>query len=186
MRRALLLTAGIALLPVAARAQMQPSANPVADAFRASSNTYSAWLVAAFDSIPASLYGYKPTPVQMTVGHIAVHLEEGNYLFCGNVSGMTHPRTAADSVPEDQKAEWPKDTLVARLRASFEFCNRALATLTDAQLPGEVPLFGRRTASRARVMVIFVTDLADHYSQIANYMRINNLVPPSALPRGGM
>jgi hypothetical protein len=26
-------------------------------------------------------------------------------------------------------------------------------------------------------------DMADHYSQIANYMRLNNLIPPTALPR---
>jgi hypothetical protein len=28
-----------------------------------------------------------------------------------------------------------------------------------------------------------VIDMADHYSQIANYMRLNNLIPPTALPR---
>jgi hypothetical protein len=28
-------------------------------------------------------------------------------------------------------------------------------------------------------------DLADHYSQLANYMRLNNILPPSALPRPG-
>jgi hypothetical protein len=28
-------------------------------------------------------------------------------------------------------------------------------------------------------------DLADHYSQIANYMRANGMLPPSALPRPG-
>jgi hypothetical protein len=26
-------------------------------------------------------------------------------------------------------------------------------------------------------------DLQDHYSQIANYMRLNGMLPPSALPR---
>lgn len=28
-------------------------------------------------------------------------------------------------------------------------------------------------------------DMADHYSQLANYMRLNNLIPPTALPRPG-
>ena len=28
-----------------------------------------------------------------------------------------------------------------------------------------------------------VIDLADHYSQLANYMRLNNILPPTALPR---
>jgi hypothetical protein len=26
-------------------------------------------------------------------------------------------------------------------------------------------------------------DVADHYSQLANYMRLNGILPPSALPR---
>jgi hypothetical protein len=39
---------------------------------------------------------------------------------------------------------------------------------------------------RARLAVVFVTDLVDHYSQIANYMRINGLVPPSSYPRPKM
>jgi len=25
--------------------------------------------------------------------------------------------------------------------------------------------------------------MADHYSQLANYMRLNNMLPPTALPR---
>jgi hypothetical protein len=28
-----------------------------------------------------------------------------------------------------------------------------------------------------------VVDMADHYSQIANYMRLNGMLPPTALPR---
>jgi hypothetical protein len=28
-----------------------------------------------------------------------------------------------------------------------------------------------------------VVDMADHYSQIANYMRLNHMIPPTALPR---
>ena len=28
-----------------------------------------------------------------------------------------------------------------------------------------------------------VIDMADHYSQLANYMRLNNMLPPTARPR---
>jgi hypothetical protein len=30
-----------------------------------------------------------------------------------------------------------------------------------------------------------VVDMADHCSQLDNYMRLNNLLPPTALPRPG-
>jgi hypothetical protein len=34
--------------------------------------------------------------------------------------------------------------------------------------------------SRALAMFIYIDDLADHYSQVANYMRLNGMLPPSA------
>jgi hypothetical protein len=40
-----------------------------------------------------------------------------------------------------------------------------------------------RQGTRANVALGHALDLADHYSQIANYMRLNNMVPPTALPR---
>ena len=58
--------------------------------------------------------------------------------------------------------------------------------MDDASLADEVPAYplnsGRKIA-RARYLLAFVTDLAEHYSQIASYMRLNGMVPPSALPR---
>jgi hypothetical protein len=40
-----------------------------------------------------------------------------------------------------------------------------------------------RTVVRAGMLIGHVQDLADHYSQLANYMRLNNMLPPTALPR---
>ena len=40
-----------------------------------------------------------------------------------------------------------------------------------------------RTVTRANMVLGHALDMADHYSQIANYMRLNNLLPPTALPR---
>ena len=42
--------------------------------------------------------------------------------------------TTADSV----KAKWPKDTLVAKLKASFAFCENAFAQLDDAKLAEQI------------------------------------------------
>jgi len=144
---------------------------------------YANWLTTAFDSIPADKYGYKPTPVQMSIGQIASHLERSNYLLCSRAGGVTHAMTARDSIPDTVKAGWPKDSLVTRLKASFEFCGRVLATVTDAALPDSLASPNGRKFVRAQYLLVYVTDLVDHYSQIANYMRLNGLVPPSALPR---
>ena len=163
----------------------QPTANPITETIKGF-GYYGGWLVAAFDSIPANQYGFRPTPAQQTVGHIAQHLEDANYQLCARFGGRVRTITDRDSLPEAVKAAWPKDTLVARLRASLAFCGAAMQTLTDANLGDELPSTPvMRQAPRARWVLLFLTDLADHYSQIANYMRILGLVPPSALPGPG-
>jgi hypothetical protein len=187
MKRIGVLTAAVALIfPFAAAAAQQPAAGPITESFGAFAGRYAGWLRAAFDSIPPGLYGYKPTPAQQTVGYIAQHLEDANYQLCARFGGMTAPATARDSLADTLKAQWPKDTLVTRLKASFEFCQRAFETLEDAKLADQLPAGppgSGRTVARARYVLAFVTDLVDHWSQIANYMRLNGMVPPSALPR---
>lgn len=128
-------------------------------------------LVAAFDSIPATRYEYRPTPSQQTVGYIAQHLEDANYSLCGRFGDAKHPRTTKDSLADTLKARWPKDSLVARLEASLRFCDSALERLDQLN-----------SAELASNLLAFETDLAEHYSQISTYMRLLGLVPPSALP----
>ena len=42
-----------------------------------------------------------------------------------------------------------------------------------------------RNIARANMVLGHVVDLVDHYSQLANYMRLNGILPPTALPRPG-
>ena len=164
-----------------------PSANPITEAFRGRTMTLQRNLAAAFDSIPAAKFGYKPTPAQLTIGYIAQHLASDNYLFCNAFGTMKAARVAADTTTADSvKATWPKDTLTARLKASFAFCEQAFAQLDDAKLAEQVTMTFRgntRTVARANMVLGHVVDMADHYSQIANYMRLNGMLPPSAQPR---
>jgi uncharacterized damage-inducible protein DinB len=182
----LALSASIA--PLAAQ-QFVPKAGPpgkvLTTAFYNESEQYAQFLLTAFDSIPASKYDFHPMPGQMTVGDVAQHLEYANYLFCTLFSGTPHPTTAKDSLPDSVKARWPKDTLVARLRASAAFCRAAFEKLTDANLSDSIATtfpFRAKKNLRGRIVLLYTTDLVDHYSQIANYMRLNGLLPPSAYP----
>jgi hypothetical protein len=128
-------------------------------------------LVVAFDSIPADKYDFKPTPIQQTIGYIAQHLETANYSLCERLGGPKHPRTAKDSLADTVKARWPKDTLVRRLEESLRFCDDAIERLPRLDSP-----------AIAATLIGFETDLAEHYSQLAVYMRLLGLVPSSALP----
>ena len=177
-------------LPLALSAQQAPAGpqpNPITTVFRTRTMNLQRNLAQAFDSIPEARFGYKPTPAQLTIGYIAQHLASDNYLFCNAFGDMKATLPASDTAtPDSVKAKWPKDSLVTKLKASFTFCESAFAQLDDTKLADQVTLtFGGNTRNVARVSMVLghAMDMADHYSQIANYMRLNNLVPPSALPR---
>jgi uncharacterized damage-inducible protein DinB len=179
------------VLPLSLPAQQAPSAaqaaNPITTVFRTRTMALQRNLAQAFDSIPEAKFGYKPTPAQLTIGYIAQHLASDNYFFCNNFGATKATVPAKDTETADSlKAKWPKDTLLTKLKASFDFCESAFAQLDDAKLGDEITMtFGgnSRKTARAQMVLGHVVDMADHYSQLANYMRLNGLIPPTALQR---
>jgi DinB superfamily len=164
-----------------------PPANPITASFRTRIAALHRNIAQAFDSIPESKFSYKPTPAQLSIGFIAQHIANDDYFFCNNFGAMKGTRAAEDTATADSvKATWPKDKLVARLKESFAFCDQAIAQLDDTKLGEQVTIsFGgnSRNVARAGMVLGHAIDLADHYSQLANYMRLNNMLPPTALPR---
>jgi hypothetical protein len=183
--RAYLLLIAAAVVPPALAAQAASTAaakpaastSPVADALRGMEQRFSRILIAAAEAMPADKYNYRPTPAQMSFAQIQVHLaQEGNDLLCGNVAGMSPPqRPAADTTQS-------KEQLVTRLKETFQFCEQAFAKLDDSKVGQSIQLFGR-PFTVAQAMFITVGDWADHYSQEANYLRLNGILPPTAQPR---
>jgi hypothetical protein len=174
-------------LPVSLRAQ-QPPANPITAVMRQRTMLFQQRLAQAFDSIPEKIFGYKPTPAQLTIGYIAQHLADDNYFYCNQFGAMKGTRTAEDtSTPDIIKAKWPKAKLVAQMQVSFKFCEDALAQLDDAKLGDQITQTlangQSRTVTRAGPVMGHIIDMVDHYSQLANYMRLNDILPPTALPR---
>jgi hypothetical protein len=147
---------------------------PVADALRQTTARQSKNLVAAAEEMPGDKYGFKPTPAQMSFGDVIAHLSGGNDYLCSKIAGVEAPKRA--DLAKDAK----KDALVARLRETFQFCETALAKLDDSKLDGKVPFFGEREISRASAILATAEDWADHYSQLAIYLRLNGLLPPTA------
>jgi uncharacterized damage-inducible protein DinB len=168
----------VACTSLAANAQTPAPAanvakNPVTDMIRnvlgrASQNT-----IAAADEMPADKYNYKPTPEQITFGHLIVHIINSNYLICSKYAG-----TAA---PTDKPADTdPKDKLMPQLKASFDACTQAFAKADDSNLGESITVFGDRPLTRGGILIILASELADHYGMEAMYLRLNGLLPPSA------
>lgn len=184
-RAALVLVA----VPFALAAQQPaPAGNPITTVVKQRTMAYQQRLAQAFDSIPERLLGYKPTPAQLTIGYIAQHLADDNYFYCNQFGAMKATRSAEETSTADSvKATWPKDKLVSQLKQSFKFCEDAIAQLDDAKLAEQstltLPNGQTRTLVRAGAAIGHLTDMVDHYSQLSNYMRLNNMLPPTALPR---
>jgi len=159
-------------LPLAGALQAQ---NPVTNGFRDIAQRQSKNIIDAAEEMPADKYGFKPTPAQMSFGDIVAHLiGEGNDYLCGAASGQKPP-ARAKFVGTD-----PKDKLLAALKDSFQFCQTAFGQLKEAQLGDSTDFFGGHKVTRAMAGLITVADWADHYSQMAIYLRLNGLLPPTA------
>ena len=157
-----------AVLPSLAGAQ-----SPVAEAFRDNAKDVGKNLVAAAEVMPAEKYGFKPTPAQMSFADIVDHLSQGNDYLCGAITGMKAPMRMKVAVADGKEAQ------LKQLKETFDFCNTMLAQLDDAKLSEQIPMFGK-TYSRAMVETITTGDWADHDSQLAIYLRLNGLLPPTA------
>jgi len=155
-------------LPVALAAQQPaaPQANSITAAFKARIAVSHRNIAQAFDSIPESKFGYKPTPAQLTFGFIAQHVASDSYLFCSNFGVMKPTIDARDaSTPDSVKATWPKSELVSKLKASFAFCDQAIEQVTDATLPDAISLTlggAQRKSTRVTMVLLHALELAGH------------------------
>jgi hypothetical protein len=171
---ALVLTAAA---PLAAQTPAAPPpANPIVWSANQLYARQSKFIVAAAEEMPADKLSYKPTPDQLTFGRILSHLATSNGNLCGTLSGT--PAPAAIKVADTAS----KEELVAALKASFDFCDTTMAALKDPQL-SEMIAFRGGKVPRARALFELDVDLFDHYSQMAGYLRLNGLLPPSAAPK---
>ena len=151
----------------------QRTPGPVTTAFRADAERLARNLVAAADDMPATKYQFKPTPAQMSVAEVVLHIAGDSEFGCASLGGAKAPAepklTLADSVPK----------LVARLTRSFAFCRAQMAKLNDRGLGDKIPGYEGQT-TRAAMIFELHEDWADHYSQLANYLRLNGILPPTA------
>ena len=165
-----LATASLATIVVAT----QDASTPVSDAVRSAADRAASNFIRAAEEMPADKYGYKPTPAQMSFGDVIGHMSAGNDALCSSIGGVAAPQRSGVA------ARASKEQLVARLQETFQFCKSALAKVNDSKLGEKVPYFGDQETSRGQVMVSAAEEWAGHYSQIAVYLRLNGLVPPSA------
>lgn len=133
--------------------------------------------IGAITAMPADKFSFKPTPDQITFAHLVVHIIGSNYLLCSKVADVPAPKV--DEVKETDS----KEKMLAAANASFDFCSDAIGKMDDSKLGDNVELFGGRTFPRAMAALGLASGWADHYAAAAQYLRLNQIVPPSAQPK---
>ena len=150
-----------------------PTANPILTTVRQMEGRYAKNLTGAADEMPAAKYNYRPTPEQITFAHLIMHTAEANNSLCAAVAGEKAPEV---KLGEDDT----KEVLSKALKDSFAYCEQALAKADDSSLGQTVTLHEGQTGTRGAALLHLVSGWADHYSAAAMYLRLNNLLPPSA------
>ena len=154
----------------------EPSKNPVTDAVREILPRQEKNLLAAVEEMPADKFGYSPTPAQTTFGHLVLHMTMSNIELCSKAASMPPP-------PLKPMPETDKERLQAGLTRSFLYCEAAMGKVDDSKLGNPVELFAGRQGTVASALISLTNDWADHYSAAAMYLRLNNLLPPTAQPK---
>jgi hypothetical protein len=131
-------------------------------------------ILGAIEAMPGDKFAFKPTSEQMSFGHLVTHIIESNYFLCAKAADVPEPK--AESAKETDS----KDKLLAAAKASFDFCSESLAKMDDSKLGDSVELFGGRQFPRAMAALGLASGWADHYAAAAMYLRLNNILPPSA------
>jgi hypothetical protein len=148
--------------------------NPISAALRDGLPGRQKNTIAAVEAMPADKFSYKPSADQMTFGHLVAHMVEANNTLCSGAASVSAPKVEAVKDTDS------KDTLVAALKASFDFCADAFSKMDDSKLGETTEGFGGQQFSRARFALGVASNWADHYAEAAMYLRLNGILPPTA------
>lgn len=178
MKRAILLFLVLCAAPAAAQQTVSAvNANPTF----AVGTTKSMWeamtnfITKAAEQMPEADYSFQPTKDVRSFGQLIGHVAGAQKLICAAALGEK-----GGSEDDIEKSTTTKAGLVAALRASSEYCQRAYAQ-SDAASEGATTLFGS-PSTRFRALVLNATHNSEHYGNIVTYMRIKGMVPPSSQP----
>lgn len=121
-------------------------------------------------NIPGSDYkGVRTFAVQLR------HIAASNYFIWSHVTGDKLPDGLKDgNGPENIKT---KADIIKFLKDSFALGHKAAGTLTAENMLQ--PATGSKS-TRLRLVMFGVSHANDHYGQLAEYLRMNGIVPPAS------
>ena len=174
------------LLSASTFAQEKPSENQtVANVFNHSLSSAEREFISAAEAMPDDKYSYAPTSGEFkgvrTFALEVRHVATVNYEFGAIILGEKCP---VELGAEENGADTlkTKDDIVKYTKDSFAYLHKALDALNDQNLVTSMPnpFGGKNPVTRLGMALIAVSHPYDHYGQMVEYLRSNNIVPPAS------
>jgi hypothetical protein len=134
--------------------------------------------IAVAKLMPADSYGFKPVPEELSFGQLMVQIASANLNACQIASGLTGPAVpeSLSAALKDEKVNVSKDASIKFLSDTFEFCNKAVDSMTPEKMDAMV---GRtRKMTGFEWLWSYFTHTAHHRGQAEVYLRVKGIKPP--------
>jgi hypothetical protein len=137
-------------------------------------------LVPAADAMPEAKYSFAPSNGEFsgvrTFAEQVKHLAAANYQLAAATLGQEPPAgTDHETAPDTVKT---KAQIMDYLEGSFTSLHRAAAGINENNMDDPIPSKGNRT--RLLMLIDAVVHSSNHYGQMVEYLRMNNIVPPAS------
>ena len=160
-----LATLSLLTLSVIGAAASAKDPNPIANFARDALAKSTPGMLAAGAAMPGEKFRLRGPPDDMTFGYLIWHIADGNYIYCAAIGAIAAP--ALTEVGENT----PKEALLERMKASFDFCNTALSKLDDSHM-NETLTMGETKMSRAMAILTLAGSWTTHDSQLDSYLKL--------------
>ncbi|HEY1464933.1 MAG TPA: DinB family protein [Terriglobales bacterium] len=173
------------LCSISAFSQTDSEHRTVADVFNRSLSSAENDFVPAVEAMPEDKFNFAPTNGEFkgvrTFALEVRHVDTVNYEFGAVILGEKCPvETGTDENGADTLKT--KDDILKYTTDSFAYLHKALSALNEQNLvtPIPNPFGGKNSITRLGIALIAVSHPFDHYGQMVEYLRMNNIVPPAS------
>jgi len=125
-------------------------------------------------AVPADKLTWRPSPEARSFAEVFLHVAGERY---GILSMMGANPPAGFKAKDFEKSTTDKDRIVEDLNQSWDFANKAINGMTNADYAKLLPKLGPQ-ANEGDVIYILVADAHEHLGQLIAYARQNGIVPP--------
>ncbi|MBZ5642653.1 MAG: DinB family protein [Acidobacteriia bacterium] len=181
----LALLGGCLVAPAMAQQPEAKTAAPpptVAGAVRNFYNGIKGNITRSGEKMPEEFFGLRPGPQEevRTFGQQLAHVAKYNYLWCAEAKGEKNPNDG----PDLEKSLTTKDQIQKALHASYDYCDGAYNTLTDANGSDVITITqenGRVVQqTRMGLLMLNIVHNEEVYGSLVTTLRMKSIVPPSS------